>query len=61
MKIGSLHRHFHYSRGERMNCEQCGDKAESEMIKHAKKNNQPVLCKGCDDYFSKLGKINRGF
>lgn len=37
-------------------CEQCGDEVESEMIEHAKKYNQAILCKGCDEYFSKLGK-----
>ncbi len=39
-----------------MRCAQCGDRAEDEMVKHAKKNKQDVLCKGCDDYFSGLGK-----
>ena len=33
-------------------CEQCGNKAEFEMVKHARKYKQPILCKGCDKYIS---------
>ena len=35
-------------------CEQCGNKAEPEMVAFAKEHKQSILCKGCDKYFSEF-------